>query len=63
MTVEVERCWSGSDKYEFRLTFPSGERECVRGYEWDRKVAGEALNIAEHLYGAERRRVRFRHIN
>ena len=60
--IRVEQCWSGGDKFSFRLTFPAGSRESVRGDTWTRAVAAEALDIAEHLYGMSRSRVRFVHV-
>ena len=62
MTVRVERCWSGGNKFSFRLTFPEGKREHIVGYQWSRRVASEALDIAQHLYGARRQNVRFKHV-
>ena len=59
--IRVERCWNGGTRFSFRLTMPDGSRESVTGEEWTRKVAGEALNIAEHVYGYDRRNVRFSH--
>jgi hypothetical protein len=59
MRVQVERCWGANNNYFFRLTFKNGEREYVRGDEWTRAVATEALNIAENLYGLKRKNVKF----
>lgn len=60
MKVRVEHCWGGNRSY-FRLTLPNGERELLRGDTWTRKIASEALDIAERLYGANRNSVRFIH--
>jgi hypothetical protein len=61
MLVQVERCWCGNFNYSFQLTFPGGKRESVKGEDWTRETASQALNIAEHLYGANRHSVRFQH--
>jgi len=59
--VKVEQCWNGGNRHSFRLTMPSGHRESVTGGAWTRQVASEALNIVEHVYGYDRRSVRFSH--
>ena len=47
---------------DFRLGYmPSGHRESVTGGAWTRQVASDALNIVEHVYGYDRRSVRFSH--
>ena len=62
MIVKVEQCYSGHDKFRFRLTLPDGKREFVPGREWTRTVATDALNLLERVYGARRSRIRFRHV-
>lgn len=59
MRVKVESCWGANNKYYFQLTFKDGSREFVRGDQWTRKVASEALDIAENLYGLKRKNVKF----
>ena len=60
MTIKVEGCWNGGSKYSFRLTMPDGSRESIMGEDWTRKLASRALDIAEHVYGFNRRKIRFR---
>ena len=43
MTIQVERCFPGSAR--FMLTNSNGDREYIRGEEWTRKLAGEALDL------------------
>lgn len=59
MIIKAERCWGGGENFSFRLTMPCGARESVKGEEWTRAVAREALNIAEYVYGLKRRNVKF----
>ena len=59
MIIKVESCWGGNNHYTFRLTTPDGSREYVRGDEWSRKLASEALDIFEKVYGLSRRKIRF----
>lgn len=65
MKVKVEGCWSGGEKFSFRLTFKDRwgrwHREGVSGQDWTRKIASEALDILESLYNIPRRTVRFSH--
>lgn len=57
--IKVESCWGGGERFSFRLTFPDGSRESISGDTWTRKTASQALDIAEHVYGYDRRNVRF----
>ena len=64
MKIRVDACWGGGDHYYFRLAIPGelvlgGGREVVYGDTWDRKTASKALDLLEHVYGVDRRRVRF----
>lgn len=59
MIVKVEACWSGGNKYTFRLTLPNGTRESVTGQTWTRALASEALDLLANVYGYNRRAVRF----
>ena len=61
MRIQIERCWSGGDRFTFRLTLPDGAREYVRGEVWNQETATEALNLLERVYGLARRSVRFVH--
>jgi hypothetical protein len=61
MTIKVESCWSGGDKYAFRLTLPNGEREHIGGDKWTRFHASQALDLLESVYGLNRKNIRFRH--
>ena len=58
--IKVESTWSGhKDEHGFRLTLPDGSRESVRGSEWNRRTATEALNLFERVYGIPRSTIRF----
>ncbi len=59
MIIKVESTWSGGEKHGFRLTTPDGSREQVSGFQWSRKLATEALNLFEHVYGYKRSSIRF----
>lgn len=74
MNVHVEGCWNGTNGGDngglsFRLSIPKGRgrnvggywRESVGGMRWNRRVAAQALDILESLYGVDRRTVRFIH--
>jgi len=61
MRVKVESCWGGGDRFYFRLILPDGSREHVPGERWCRKVASDALDVLENVYGYARGRVRFGH--
>jgi hypothetical protein len=41
------------------LTNSKGEREFIRGEEWTRKLASEALDLYQYVYKIPRRKVRF----
>lgn len=58
IVIAVERTLNG-----FRLTIPDKGREFFRsdGF-WTRKIAAEALDLLENVYGFERTAVRFRHL-
>lgn len=61
MKVKVERCL----KY-FRLTMPCGSREAISNPDngwWTRAHATEAKRMLCALYGAERDKIRFVHLN
>jgi hypothetical protein len=57
MTVKVESTWGSHEG--FRLTMPNGDRETLRGFRWTRKLATQALDLLEHVYGFQRSSVRF----
>jgi hypothetical protein len=64
MKIDVVTCWSRGEDLKFRCTLRGegrfGGRFYVPGSEWTRKVAKEALDIAE-LHGVNRKSVRFVH--
>lgn len=61
MNVKVESCWSGGEKFNFRLNLPNGERLLVASQgQWNRNIARRALDELESL-GHSRRNVRFKH--
>ena len=57
MIVKVEKCWAGQEVY--RLTLPDGSRERINRDTWNRQAASEALDLLEHVYHLERRKIRF----
>ena len=57
MTIQVERCFPGSAR--FMLTNSNGDREYIRGEEWTRKLAGEALDLYQYVYKYKRSSIRF----
>jgi hypothetical protein len=57
VTINVERCFAGSMR--FMLTNRKGEREFIRGEEWTRKLASEALDLYEYVYHFKRKSIRF----
>lgn len=60
MKIEVEATWNGQiDGLGFRLTTPLGEREYIKGAKWTRKLATEALDLYEQVYGYQRSSIRF----
>ena len=61
MKIKVESCWSGGDKFSFRLTLPNGQWESVQGEVWDKQLASEALDLLESVYGLDRKNIRFDH--
>jgi len=64
MRVRVQSTFNGSFTY-FTLIIPHCGgiwRESVRGEEWSRSVAIEALDILESVYGEDRTKIRFEHI-
>jgi hypothetical protein len=61
MIIRVENCVHGS-RWNFRLTMPNGNRECIpheEGENWNRKFASEALDLLESVYGCVRSNIRF----
>lgn len=64
MVVKVERCWSGGNSYQFRVTLPNGERfmqAADEDFDW-RSVASRVLDRIEQR-GHARKAVRFNHVN
>lgn len=64
MQVKVSHCWSGGERFYFRLEFEWHGRLCresVGGETWSRKVASLALDILQNAYGRDRRKIRFVH--
>lgn len=64
MKVKVEGCWSGGNRYHYRLTLPNGAREIIshgEGDSWDRNMASRALDKLENLHGLKRKNIRFDH--
>ena len=62
MNVQVETCWSGGEKFSFRLTLPNGERLVVASQgQWHRNIAGRTLDTLEES-GYTRRNIRFKHV-
>lgn len=62
MKIKVENCWTGGEKFNFRLTLPNGSRVLVPalGGQWHRGVAKRALDVLEGL-GFKRRTIQFTH--
>lgn len=62
MKVQVSPCWSGGEKYHFRLEWTKNGkyyRENIRGEYWDRETAKAALDMLQNDYGYNRRNIRF----
>ena len=59
MKIKVESCWSGCDRFYFRLTLPHGGRERIEGETWTRETARRALDLLESVYHLPRRNIRF----
>jgi hypothetical protein len=62
MTVYIESCWSGGDRFSYRLVFKvNGHwcRDAVPGMLWTRKVVTRALDTLEHTWKLTRRNIRF----
>ena len=61
MNVRAEACWSGGEKYSWRLTLPQGQRLTLRVEEarWDRETASRALDLLEVEGYGPRRGIRF----
>ena len=57
MTIQVAPCFAGSAR--FMLTNSNGDREYIRGEEWTRKLAGEALDLYQYVYKFKRSSIRF----
>lgn len=63
MKVIVTPCCNGYRWY-FRLLWTDSRGDHwqnIAGEEWTRKVASEALDVLEHVYGLDRKSVRFDH--
>lgn len=60
MTVKVQFCWCGGDKYVFRALLCGGL--LVRAEKWSRKVASEMLDLIEVETGLCRKSIRFKHV-
>jgi hypothetical protein len=63
MIVHVEGEWSGGSASRWRLRWKQHGRvvsESVRGDEWTRRTASQALDLLERVYGLRRRLIRFR---
>lgn len=61
MTVHVGSAyWGGVNGNGFLLTLPTGQRFRVRGEDWNRATATEALNLLEVETGKPRRCFRFK---
>jgi hypothetical protein len=54
MRIKVERTLQG-----FRLTDKYGNREYLSGRDWTRKLASQALDVYEYVYGYRRKTIRF----
>lgn len=64
MIVKVVSTFNGRYILQ-RLEIPVGGRVCresIRAEVWTRKVATEALDLLEAVYGIPRDRVRFEHV-
>lgn len=57
MKIYVEHCFAGSSR--FMLTNSKGQREYIRGEQWTRKLASEALDLYEYVYKYKRSSIRF----
>lgn len=57
--IHVEQCHNGTLFY-FRLTF-NGNRETVVADSWNRKVATQAKNLFQNVYGLNRHNIVFLH--
>jgi hypothetical protein len=63
MNIKVGQDFSGSLRFRLTFNLPVIGHCCeyVRGEQWDKKVASEALDMLQHVYGISRKNVRFMH--
>jgi hypothetical protein len=66
MKVNVTSCYGDRSYYRFSFCvdhFGNNKEEYFRinGEEWSRKIASEALDIMEQVYGFARNKIRFIH--
>jgi len=63
MKIKVGQDFSGSLRFRLSFYLPVLGYCCeyVRAEQWNRKVATEALDLLQHVYGISRKNVRFIH--
>lgn len=61
MRVYVELCWSGGERFSFRLTTADGRRFSVSGDKWTRATASNARSLLAAETGRNRSAFRFIH--
>ena len=59
MKVRVEGTYGSH--FRFRITLPDGRRFSLRGMDWTRKMAREALDTIQLIMDVRRRNIRFEH--